>query len=503
MPFAISRCVILKAMSSPAHRRLLILTTKLGYQTRAFVDAAQKLGLEIVFGTDRCGKMDDPWGDHAVPLKFEHPDDAARRVLQSPDLGDIHAVVSLGDRPTPTAARIAHALRLPHHSAAAADACRDKYRSREILRRAGLQVPRFVRLGLDISAAELCSAIADGPGFPCVLKPLALSGSRGVIRANDDGEARAAFDRIRALLRSKDVRVLREESSDFIQVESYVDGDEIAVEALVDRGKLRVLAIFDKPDPLTGPFFEETIYVTPSRLSAAQQGVIVETLERSVAALGLSHGPIHAELRVNALGAWPMEIAARSIGGLCSRALRFTLDAACVKPGDSPAPRFTAHTPDLHSSVITSGRSPRGICFSTGEKADASATASPRHDTAMKDAGNDGLHSLEEIIIRLALGESMDTVARERAASGVMMIPIPDAGIYHGVEGVEAAEQVEGIDEIRITAKPEQKLVPLPEGASYLGFIFARAQSPAQVEAALRAAHSKLHFQIGAALPVV
>jgi hypothetical protein len=462
MPFAIRRCVILKAMSSLANRRLLILTTKLGYQTRAFVDAAQKLGLGIAFGTDRCGKLDDPWGDHAVPLKFEHPDDAARRVLQSPDLGDIHAVVSLGDRPTPTAARIAHALRLPHHSAAAADACRDKYRSREILRRAGLQVPRFIRLGLEISADDLCSAIAEGPGFPCVLKPLALSGSRGVIRANDDSEARAAFERIRTLLRSKDVRVLREESSDFIQVESYVDGDEIAVEALIDRGSLRVLAIFDKPEPLTGPFFEETIYVTPSRLDAARQRAIVETLEKSVAALGLSHGPIHAELRLNAPGVWPMEIAARSIGGLCSRALRFTIGR------DSPG---GPHLPGV------------GKC---GIETDAPL-----------------LHSLEEVIIRLALGEPMDGVARERASSGVMMIPIPEAGVYHGVEGVDAAGKVEGIDEIRITAKPEQKLVPLPEGASYLGFIFARAESPAQVEAALRTAHAKLHFQIGAALRVM
>jgi hypothetical protein len=473
-------------MPSPAQRRLLILTTKLGYQTRAFVEAAQHLGLDVVFGTDRCGKLDDPWGDHAVPLKFEHPDDAARRVLQSPDLGDIHAVVSLGDRPTPTAARIAHALRLPHHSAAAADACRDKYRSREILRRAGLPVPRFARLGLDIGAGELCSAIAEGPGFPCVLKPLALSGSRGVIRANDAREARAAFERIRALLRSRDVRVLREESSDFIQVESYVDGDEIAVEALIDRGRLRVLAIFDKPEPLTGPFFEETIYVTPSRLDAARQRAIVETLEKSVAALGLSHGPIHAELRLNAVDVWPMEIAARSIGGLCSRALRFTIDTA-----------------EFHSPVITSGQSPRGTCCSVDRKANVSAAAAPRHNKATESRDSAHLHSLEEVIIRLALGESMDAVARERAASGVMMIPIPEAGIYHGVEGVEAAEQVEGIDEIRITAKPEQKLVPLPEGASYLGFIFARGESPTQVEAALRAAHAKLRFQIGAALPVV
>ena len=434
-----------------SQRRLLVLTTKLGYQTRAFVEAARALELGLAFGTDRCGKLDDPWGDHAVPLKFEHPDDAARRVLQSENLGEIHAVVSLGDRPTPTAARIAHALRLPHHSAAAADACRDKYRSREILRRAGLPVPRFVRFPLDVEPAELLRAIASDVAYPCVLKPLALSGSRGVIRADDERQARTAFERIRALLRSTDVRVLREESSSFLQAESYVEGTEIAVEALMDRGRLRVLAIFDKPDPLEGPFFEETIYVTPSRLPEAQQQAVTATLEKCVAALGLTHGPIHAELRLNPSGIWPMEIAARSIGGLCSRALRFTSSDSGADAGDSPA----------------------------------------------------HLHSLEEIIIRLALGESMNAVARERAASGVMMIPIPEAGVYHRVEGVEEGLDIPHVDEIRITAKPEQKLVPLPEGASYLGFIFARAEEPAQVEAALRQAHAKLRFRVGAALPVV
>ena len=450
-------CAILNTAMPTSPKRLLLLTTKLGYQTRAFVDAAQKLGFEIAFGTDRCGKMDDPWGDHAVPLKFEHPDEAARRVLQAENLGQIHAVVSLGDRPTPTAARIAHALGLPHHSAAAADACRDKYRSREILRRAGLSVPRFVRLPLDIAKDEIVCTIRDGVGFPCVLKPLALSGSRGVIRANDGREALEAFERIRKMLQSKDVRVLREESSDFIQAETYVDGAEVAVEALVDRGRLRVLVVFDKPDSLEGPFFEETIYVTPSRLGDAQQRAIADTLEQSVTALGLTHGPIHAELRLNAQGIWPMEIAARSIGGLCSRALRFTVNNVAGAP----------HLPSV------------GRC------------------------GNEAFHSLEEIIICLALGEPMDTVGREPLASGVMMIPIPEAGIYHGVEGVDEAHAVEHIEEIRITAKPEQKLIPLPEGASYLGFIFARAERPEQVEAALRAAHGRLNFLIGAALPVV
>jgi biotin carboxylase len=278
---------------------------------------------------------------------------------------------------------------------------------------------------------------------PCVLKPLALSASRGVIRADTAEEFVHAFERIRALLKSPEVGVLREDTSNFIQVETYIEGAEVALEAIVDRGRLRVLAIFDKPDPLNGPFFEETIYVTPSRHSTEIQRDIIRTLAMAVAALGLYHGPVHAEFRVNPGGVWVMEVAARSIGGLCSRALCFQI-------------------PLVDKEV-----------------------------------------SLEELLIRLMLGLDVSRIYREDAASGVMMIPIPAAGFYQETQGVEEARAVGGIEDIVITAKESQKLVPLPEGSSYLGFIFARGASPEFVEDAMRQAQARLRFVINPALPVI
>jgi hypothetical protein len=217
-----------------------------------------------------------------------------------------------------------------------------------------------------------------------------------------------------------------------------VAGNEVAAEGLIDRGRLRVLAIFDKPDPLEGPYFEETIYVTPSRLPAGMQAAIEECAVRAIAALGLTTGPVHAEFRVNDLGPWVLEVAPRPIGGLCSRALRF---------------------------------GPERI-------------------------------SLEELILRHALGLAGSEFAREGEASGVMMIPVPRSGIFEGVDGIEDAENVAGVTEIRITARLKDYVAAWPEGASYLGFIFARGDSAARVEAALRAAHAKLGFRFSPRLPV-
>ncbi|MGH9430422.1 MAG: ATP-grasp domain-containing protein, partial [Terriglobia bacterium] len=282
-----------------------------------------------------------------------------------------------------------------------------------------------------------------GISFPCVLKPLALSASRGVIRANGPEEFVAAFERIRHLLSAPDIQVMREGTSRFIQVETYLDGTEIAVEAIVERGQLRLLAVFDKPDPLAGPFFEETIYLTPSRLPATAESSVARTLDQAVHALGLFHGPVHAEFRINAAGVWVLEVAARSIGGLCSRALRF-------------------HYPGLDREL-----------------------------------------SLEEVLIRLAMGLDLDGLRREEQASGVMMIPVPGEGILEGVDGLEEALNVTGIEGIVITAKPGERLVPLPEGSSYPGFIFARANSPNRAEAALRKSHQKLRFRLAPVLPVM
>jgi biotin carboxylase len=430
-------------------KHLLILCTTTGYQTQAFVETARKLGLKVVFGTDRCHVLEDPWQDGALPLRFEDSEKCAEQIVDFSGTTPINAVVALGDRPTAAAARACQTLGLLYHPTEAVDACRDKYRSRERLRSGGLRVPAFTR---HLYTADPRELTASGLEFPCVLKPLSLSGSRGVIRADSAEQFVAAFERIRDLLRSSEVQVLREEASRFIQVEAYIEGEEVAVEAVVDRGQLKVLAIFDKPDPLEGPYFEETIYVTPSRLPREVQMAVTDTLAQAVRVLGLFHGPLHAEFRLNpqnvrredsAPSVWVLEIAARSIGGLCSRALRFC-------------------SPTL----------------------------------------GEGL-SLEELLIHLASGKNVQDVCRESAASGVMMVPIPRSGIYEGVEGVEEALRTTGVEDIVITAKPSQRLVTLPEGSSYLGFIFARGTLPQSVEGALRDAHEKLHFGIRPALPVV
>jgi hypothetical protein len=271
-----------------------------------------------------------------------------------------------------------------------------------------------------------------------------LSGSRGVIRADDPASLAAAFDRLRALMRSPEVRAERNGAHETVLVEGFIPGREYAIEGLMDRGTLQVLAIFDKPEPLDGPFFEETIYVTPSSASDEEQAWMIDAVTRAAHAIGLHHGPVHAECRVNASGVFVLEAAARPIGGLCARALRF------------------ARIPNPESRI-----------------------------------------PLEELVLRHALGEDPGAWQRESSPSGVMMIPIPRRGVYRGVDGVDAARAVEGIDDIRITAKPDQLLVPLPEGASYLGFIFARAPRAAAVEQALRAAHERLTFAIDPEFPVL
>jgi len=406
--------------------RLLLIGATTGYQTRAFADAAQRLGFELAPATDRCHVLDDPWGDHAIALRFEEPLEAARILAEGvrPD-----GIVAVGDRPAYIAALAAERMGLRYNSPGAALAARDKFLARTRFRDAGLPVPGFFRAEIGDGAA----LAADGASFPCVLKPLVLSASRGVIRANNRTEFIEAFGRIAALLADPDLVRLGDEQQRFIQVEEFIEGREFALEGMLSHGHLRVLAVFDKPDPLDGPYFEETIYVTPSREPAARQSNIVRSTERAIEALGLIEGPVHAEMRVNDRGVWMLEVAARPIGGLCARVL----------PG------------------------------------------------------------LEELILRHAAGEDVSSIPMPRDAAGVMMIPIPRQGIYVSVEGVEAARAVAGIEDVAITAKQGQKLVPLPEGNSYLGFIFARAATPAEAEHALRAAHQKLRFEIAAALPVI
>jgi hypothetical protein len=418
--------------------RLLIFTAKLGYQTRSFDEAARKLGVDLVFVTDRCHKLDDPWGDRAIPVHFETPDAAAYAVLEAMRGQDVDGILALGDRPAVAASYVARGRCILYNHPAAVEACRSKLRMREVFREAGLRVPWFRA----ISHTPTPEPSLLGISYPCVAKPLSLSASQGVVRANSREEFIAAATRIRRLLESPEIRATREPNLDQILVEGYIPGREVAVEGLLTDGVLRILAIFDKPDPLEGPYFEETIYVTPSRLADAQQREIERCAADAVRALGLFHGPVHAEFRVNDDGVWPLEVAPRPIGGLCARALRFAPDEASQTVG------------------------------------------------------------LEELLLRHALGLPGSDWPREQSASGVMMIPVPKSGVLERIEGEDAARGTSGITALEITARLHDYIAAWPEGSSYLGFLFAAGNSAGEVEEAIRAAHAKLHFGLAPRLPV-
>ena len=429
-------------------RRVLVLSHTTGYQLRAFNDAAETLGFQLVFATDRCQHLDDPWQDRAIPVRFfDVPASVAAIVRQAGEF-PIDGLIAVGDQPVVLAAHAASALNLPWHSVGGAIASTDKRRSRAALMAAGLPSPRHAV----VSARDANVESEAGATYPCVLKPIGLSGSRGVIRANSPREFLAARERIAALLARPQIRAARTGLEDQILVEEYIDGREFAVEGLMTNGALRVFAIFDKPDPLEGPFFEETIYVTPSRLDLAAQRLIVDHVQRGAVALGLHHGPVHAECRVTPGGqVYVLEIAGRPIGGLCSRVLSFratTADAAIA-----------------------------------GNRAEPTRYQSP-------------FDTLESVLLRHAVGEPVDRYIREPSAAAVMMMPIPQRGMFRRVEGVETARGVAGITDLRITAKEGQLLEPLPEAGSYLGFIFARGETPADAEAAVRQAHRHLEFDI-------
>lgn len=426
-------------MRKSGTRRVLLLATTTGYQTRAFGEAAERLGVELVFATDRCHVLDDPWRDSAVPIRFHEETASVEAILAS--ARPIDAVLSVGDRPAVIAARVLEALGLPGHPPGAAAVASNKLLMRQRLQTAGLLVPSFRAVPLDADPAELAREME----FPCVVKPLGLSGSRGVIRADSTASFVAAFERLTRLLRSPAVRAERSPLNEAALIEGFIPGREFAVEAIVHHGALQTLAMFDKPDPLDGPYFEETIYVTPSSQSKDVQQAIGDAVSAAVSAVGLRHGPVHAECRVNEHGVYVLETAARPIGGLCARALRFVW---------------------------------------SGEPAGQEA-------------------SLEEVLLRHALGEAPDGWRREAAASGVMMIPIPRRGILRRVDGADGARQVAHVTDVRLTAKLDHPIVPLPEGATYLGFIFARAAVAAQVEAAIRTAHARLRVVIDSEVPVV
>ncbi len=416
-------------MTMNEKKSILLLMTPATYRGGAFLSAAQRLNLDVVVGIDLPETLADYWH---VPLgvDFADPTTSVRTIVNYAREHPFSAILSVDDSASELAALASKALCLSHNSPEAAEAARDKLLMRTLMSQCGAPCPVFRPFLLNADPAQVATQVQ----FPCVVKPLRLSGSRGVIRANNETEFTAAFLRLKRLLISEGYS----EHETSILVEDFIPGFEVALEGILTHGKLKVLTLFDKPDPLDGPFFEETIYVTPSRLSQEVQQRIAHCVTIAAASLALREGPVHAELRVNEQGPWMLEMAGRSIGGLCSTILEFG----------------------------------SGMC-------------------------------LEELILRHAIGEEIGDVERESHAAAVMMIPIPSGGMLKSIHGIEEAASVPLITGVEITAKLNQPLVPLPEGASYLGFIFARGDTPAGVEAAIRAAHARLRFDIRREIPVL
>ena len=402
--------------------RLLLVLPSATYRAQDFLSAARDLGVAVTVASERRAAMSAAMGERALTVSLSDPARAAEQIAERARETPFAAIVGVDDQGVMAAALAAERLGLAHNPPAAVARTRDKAAMRRALAEARVRQPRFALLAAGVDAA----AVAGQVGLPCVVKPLGLSGSRGVIRADDGEQARVAAERIRAILAAAG-----EPADASLLLESYLPGEEVAVEGLLRGGRLEVLAVFDKPDPLEGPYFEETLYVTPSRLPAAVLDEVEAVAGRAADAVGLREGPVHAELRVDGEQVSVLELAARSIGGLCSRALRFGA----------------------------------GV-------------------------------SLEQVILRHALGLGLEDIARESTASGVMMIPIPRAGVLRAVDGQEDARAVEGIAGLEITIARGRPVVPLPDGDRYLGFMFARGASAAAVESSLRDAHARLRIAI-------
>jgi biotin carboxylase len=394
-------------------RVLLLLPTET-YRAKDFLAAAQRLGVDVVVGSERRQAMAAALGDRAVVVPLGNVDAAVEVIAALHERRSLDAVLAVDDQGLAVAAAASARLGLAHNPLDAVAATRDKSVLRARLAAAAVAQPdyRVVPPGQSVVGA------AAQVGYPCVVKPVSRSGSQGVIRVDNDVQAEAASDRARAIVGPLET----------LLVEAFVVGAEVAVEALLVAGTLQVLAVFDKPDPLDGPFFEETIYVTPSRQPAPVLASLATTVAAAAVALGLREGPVHAELRVGADGRpVVIEVAARSIGGLCARALRFGA----------------------------------GV-------------------------------SLEEVIMRHAIGAGLEGLRREAQASGVMMLPTRAAGVLEMVSGQAEALAVGGVVGLEISISVGRVLVPLPEGDRYLGFVFARGPTPADVELSLRQAEAAL-----------
>jgi biotin carboxylase len=401
-------------------QRILLISEPNGYRLAPYIAAAKKMDLDTLVAS--CGRFSlTSEVVDGLHVDLNNTESSLNTILNHAKKKPFAGVIGCDDSTVELAAIVARELGLTHNSPAAARLTRRKDLARSHLGKFGCRVPRHWLINLREPLEEQLKQV----DFPCVLKPLALSASRGVIRANSAQEFIEACKRIAQILEATENPVER----NHLLAESYIDGIEIAFEGFLDNGKLTTLAIFDKPDPLIGPYFEETIYVMPSKLDRRQHRQVIEEITKACQAYDLTTGPIHAELRIDHSSAWILEVAARTIGGDCARSL------------------------------------------------------------------DDDSFNLEELIVSLAIGKQYD-LSLPVEARGVMMIPIPKRGVLRRVEGLSEAIKIPHIENIEITTRSGNELIPLPEGNQYPGFIFARAETSDEVVTALRAAHEKLNFVV-------
>ena len=388
------------------------------YRVDDWIQAAGRLGVEIAVATEAHHSLAEDMGPNMIPVDFDDPEGSALRIAASSL--PIGAILAIDDRGVKMAARAAGLRDLPHNPVNTADATKDKAALRHRLEGVVRQ-PRFV-----VVEAHRSGRDARSLGVPVVVKPVGLAGSVGVIRVDDPDRLQETVERVRKIATDQGAH-----PDSPVLVERYVPGPEVAVEGMVTDGRWDTLAVFDKPDPLQGPYFTETHYVTPSRLTEDVLNEIRAAAERAASALGIVRGPAHAELRLGE-GVVLLELASRPIGGLCGRSLRFGL----------------ADTP------------------------------------------------LEELLIRNALGVRVRGTRLAPGASGVSMIPVPARGVFRGIDGVQAARSIEHVTDIAVSRTVGRPVAPLPEESTYLGFVFARAPHPGQVETALRRACEMLTVRI-------
>jgi len=401
--------------------RLLLITPRNSYRIAPYLKAAQQLAIEVLVASD---------GEHSLigalseglHINAHDLDGCLIQLQQAAGERGFQAVVGTDDSVSELAGAIAERLKLPGNPPHAARYAHRKDHARRCLKAAHVAIPDFETLTFEQIAAGQRPHI----NYPLVIKPLSLSASRGVIRVDNEAQFLASAERVQPILAEQ----TDEEERTTLLLEQFLPGIEVALEGMLDHGQLQLLTLFDKPEPLNGPFFEESYYITPSRLSQTLQEKVLAVTAAACEAYGLRHGPIHAELRIDGDQVWVIEVAARTIGGQCGRLLT----------------------------------------FGSG-------------------------HTLEQLVIAQAMGQPLE-LKQATDAVGVLMIPIPKAGLLRRVEGVMAAEKVPYITSLEISLYSGYELVPLPEGSSYLGFIFAKAPTPELVEAALREAHACLNIVI-------